>query len=415
MSPTPVQIVVPSEIPWEAMTGQKLEELLFWLCDAQGAVDVQWRTGAGGPSADGGRDVEATFHVVGEDGEMQPAHWWIQAKGRSRTLEPMAVKEPVITAAGSADVDVIVVATNSAFSNPTRDWVTEWARGHQRPKVLLWDRHALERMVVSHPSVIARVAPQALSMTGQLAAICARFHGSTRLAASHELAQLWEHLDELELSEREIVALVCAELEHGSVIRRPWMLALRGQDRAAVCAHGLADLPSLLSRASQLGVDTQPLFNLAEHLVAVALAFLPARLVRVLVENPWQFFDGPERSAEAITTYHDAVLTLPLTRLRERFGVRCAQDCDRMSADAPHDTSLDLLATLAGGEDDRETGQIGIETLDAACAAGLMLDENVLCPWFREAPFGDVLEEIQHALSDRLVHRHNELHPKNTR
>jgi len=53
------EFVVPSEIPWAEMIGEALEELLYWLCDALGAHDLEWRAGSSsGTSIDDGRDLE---------------------------------------------------------------------------------------------------------------------------------------------------------------------------------------------------------------------------------------------------------------------------------------------------------------------------------------------------------------------
>lgn len=162
-------LVIPSEIPWPELRGEALEELVYWLCDSIGAVDLFWRSGsATGTSRDRGRDIEATFHVEEPGGGFRSEHWWIQVKGRSRTVEPQAVKESVVDAQGDAEVAVLVIATNSRFSNDTRDWVTEFQKKNPRPVIKLWDRSQLERMVVRHPSIVARIAPQALSLQGKL-------------------------------------------------------------------------------------------------------------------------------------------------------------------------------------------------------------------------------------------------------
>jgi hypothetical protein len=54
---------------------------------------------------------------------MEPQRWWVEAKGRNKTVEPSAVKDAVVNADSRNDIDVIVLATNSHFSNPTRDWL----------------------------------------------------------------------------------------------------------------------------------------------------------------------------------------------------------------------------------------------------------------------------------------------------
>jgi hypothetical protein len=70
--------VLPASIPFDAMKGRDLEECVYWLLDAMGAKDLEWRTGGkGGGAADGGRDLEANFYTPGVDGEVEAKKWWI--------------------------------------------------------------------------------------------------------------------------------------------------------------------------------------------------------------------------------------------------------------------------------------------------------------------------------------------------
>lgn len=106
--------------------------------DAMGAKDLEWRLGGtGGGAGDSGRHLEAQFYAPGADGELESQKWWIECKGRKGTVEPDEVKSAVNNALAKEGLDYPVVATNTQFSNPTRDWVKEWQRKHPRPKVKL--------------------------------------------------------------------------------------------------------------------------------------------------------------------------------------------------------------------------------------------------------------------------------------
>jgi len=121
------ELIIPSKIPWDRIQGKDLEELLYWLLDEMGAKDLEWRIGgASGGAADQGRDLEAFFYMSSPDGEMVRQKWWVQAKGRSKTVEAKAIKETITTASGIPNVDVILIVTNKQFSNPTRDWFKQW-------------------------------------------------------------------------------------------------------------------------------------------------------------------------------------------------------------------------------------------------------------------------------------------------
>ena len=159
--------ILPAAIPFAELKGKDLEECLYWLFDAMGAKDLEWRTGgSGGGAADGGRDLEAHFFTPGADNEIEPQVWWIECKGRSGTVESDEVKSAVTNAQAKDNLDYIVIATNTQFSNPTRDWVKDWQQKYPRPKIKLWDSAHLECLLSRHPEVALRLFSQALSIQG---------------------------------------------------------------------------------------------------------------------------------------------------------------------------------------------------------------------------------------------------------
>lgn len=84
-----------TRVPWRTVTGVQLEELLYGLLDAMGASSLVWRAGSatGVTASDGGRDLEAVFDRPSPDGELDRQRWWVECKGRSRTVERLAVQE----------------------------------------------------------------------------------------------------------------------------------------------------------------------------------------------------------------------------------------------------------------------------------------------------------------------------------
>lgn len=139
----------------------------------------------------------------------------VASKGRTRTVERDAVQQAVLDASADNKIATLVVATNTRFSNPTRDWIAQRGLGPDRPRVVLWDRDALERMVVKHPCVVARVAPGALLDAGMLASVVARFWDYTRLPSRTELERLWSARHSLPFEWRGIVALSAGEMANG--------------------------------------------------------------------------------------------------------------------------------------------------------------------------------------------------------
>ena len=64
------QWVLPAGIPFAELKARDLEECVYWLMEAMGARDLEWRTGgAGGGAADGGR-VSKPRSTPSPDGEM---------------------------------------------------------------------------------------------------------------------------------------------------------------------------------------------------------------------------------------------------------------------------------------------------------------------------------------------------------
>ncbi|PYV68761.1 MAG: hypothetical protein DMG97_23870 [Acidobacteria bacterium] len=130
------KFVIPTAIPFERLRARELEECVYWLLDSMGAQELVWRVGTQGRSAaDSGRDIEAHFHIASPNADLVRQKWWIECKGRKQTVEASATKETANNAQAMPEIDVLVIVTNTTFSNPTRNWVKEWQRSHPRPTV----------------------------------------------------------------------------------------------------------------------------------------------------------------------------------------------------------------------------------------------------------------------------------------
>ena len=94
------ELIIPSKIPWDDIKGKDLEELLYWLFTSMGAKDLEWRIGGkGGGASDQGRDLECSFYTASPEGDLIHQKWWVEAKGRKSTVEPIEVKESVLNVA----------------------------------------------------------------------------------------------------------------------------------------------------------------------------------------------------------------------------------------------------------------------------------------------------------------------------
>jgi hypothetical protein len=171
-----------------------------------------------------------------------------------------------------------------------------------------------------------------------------------------------------------------------------------------LCAFGLANLPPLIIRAVQIGTGEGPVFRLGEHLLSVALARLPARAVAMLATDPRSVLEEPAAPTEEGARTIRTQIYEPLQHdVRRRLGCACSgMGCMRMlpSCDEPNDGWLEPLLGIV--KDAPSNRGIDMEITGEPCAAGLPLGKDDQCPWFRDVPFEDVVDELQSALRARL-------------
>jgi hypothetical protein len=411
---TKPRLVLPSEIPWGELRGEALEEMVYWLCDAIGAVDLVWRAGSiSGTSRDRGRDVEATFHVEEPGGDFRPERWWLQAKGRSKTLEPSAVKEVANDAQGASDLDVLVIATNSRFSNDTRDWVSEFQALHPRPVIKLWDRSQLERMAIAHPAVVARIAPQALSPQGRLEAASTAFWNRGQWPETNELDAFWAQRSELEFSPDALLACVVGEGSNGRLATHPWGGELDLDSLALVLVSGLANSGALLLRFQAMGRETGGLADGLAHLLACSLVRFSDKTVLNFILDPWSYTHGPEDGSRE--QLRKLLIEPVMQRLLNYFGAACVEDCVRVVADFEEREEGDLQnrwlsmlpARFAESIEEKDQRLLMIEDQDKPCNAGLTLSAERGCPFVAgaEHPWEKLIPELQTVVRNRVADR----------
>lgn len=384
-------------IPWNSLRGTALEELLYGLLDEMGAKELTWRTGGtGGGAADGGRDIEATFFQATPDGEVDSQKWWIEAKGRSGTVEPDAVKSAVINACDNISLDLIVVATNSQFSNPTRDWVQDWIAGHPRPKVRLWDRRDLLRLIRKHPVVAARVIPQVLSSEERLRMLREQLYRFGKPPSHKDLDYYWERR-ELIVEPGHLATLVYGELLYGDLAVHPWGAAVSESNCLSVLIEATACLPFAIIRSQ--AVSNEKLNAASAYLIECALQWADPAYASAVMGNPLMFTELPDSMKNDARPYIDAVVRPIWNRCKLELLDACSQDCARVSS-----TSNDpmILRPSEAGERfwrrfDANNQQRAAElafrifNVNMPCSVGLQLGER-LCPLEEDPEF--TLEEI---------------------
>ena len=402
------QLVLPSQIPWRDLRGKELEEALFWLADAMGAKNLEWRLGGeGGGAADQGRDLEAYFYTPQPDGEIAPQKWWIQAKGRSRTVEPKAVKETVLDVGGRNDVDVLLIATNSTFSNPTRDWVKNWQHSNPRPVVRLWDRNDLERQLCQHPEVVVRLFAEALSAQGKLEVVRTRFWNYSFYSDEPTLRELWKGRSQIQWDEQMYLAALVSEIANGEITRRPWGVFIPTDLTLNVLGGGLLNLIPFCLRADRAGVDQRPYIRGIAYLVLVAIHRFSAGEVHHLLQSVW------DRSSKQIlpAEHRDIAISPVLDQLTVELLDVCGSDCVRVSP--PGRLTWEqiehywerLRLPSTEGEDEKPEMDLIIEKLDEPCNVGFHVDANRPCPINYPSTEGGKYERLLEVLERIVRHR----------
>lgn len=132
------------------------EELCFDLLDAEGFNDLCWR----GPSADGGRDIEAKWHTPDPAGGSYTTKWFIECKWYTDSV-PYSEIEPKLLAADAAKVDYLLLMTSSMVRNTALDSVANWISKRGEPfRFRYWTGRDLLHRMVKHDHILMKHFPK---------------------------------------------------------------------------------------------------------------------------------------------------------------------------------------------------------------------------------------------------------------
>jgi Restriction endonuclease len=377
--------------------------------DSMGAKDLEWRTGgSGGGAADGGRDLEAVFYTPTADAEIEAQKWWIECKGRTATVEPDEVKSAVTNASAIEGLDYVVIATNTQFSNPTRDWVKAWQAKNPRPKIKLWDRAQLERYLSRHPEVVLRLFSEALSVEGRLKAMASRFWNKLEFVTPKMLADIWKARNELEFQSGELFALVANEFGSGNITRRPWGAILNPPLLLIVLSDNMFNVPYLMTRCSKAGVGYGVICRTFAYLILAAIEVSSAEPLTDLIL--YCLNRGEDLFPEDI---QETLLMPIMNQLLSEIQDVCSSDCRRISfsdrntlvAGKDEVDEYWLRLEAAGVEETGERKLLRIEQFDEPCVVGFPADKDNHCPLFETEPTlantGDLLAIIKRVANFR--------------
>jgi hypothetical protein len=308
-----------------------------------------------------------------------------------------------------AELDYIAIATNTQFSNPTRDWVKEWRAGHPRPKVKLWDRSQLERYLTRHPEVVLRLFSEALSIQGRFQAMESRFWNKFEYVTPGALAAIWKAREELNVSAMGIFAAVVNEFANGSIIHRPWAAILESSGLVEVLHMGLINLGYVRKRAIKAGVEQTPILRAYAYFILAALDVLPAENVQRLVFDSITLGQGEDMPKSIQEFLLMPIMDVLLSEIQDV----CSSDCRRMSSldrsfltDGEDEVENYWLRLEAPGLDEpKEKRILRIESFKEPCVVGFPVNEKTHCPLFLQEPtvknVGELLAIIKSVVTFR--------------
>jgi len=375
-------LILPSEIPWNDIKGSDLEELLYWLFDSMGAKDLEWRIGGkGAGAADQGRDLELSFFTPSPDGTLIKQIWWVEVKGRSGTVESNEVHQAVLNAAGKINIEVLVIATNTNFSNPTRDWVKEWQQDHPRPIIKLWEKTELENLCSKNPLAVIRLHAKALSPQGKVEVASSKLWDYASFTDEPTLKSIWEKQESINIDERGLFALVASEFANGDIGERSWALIVSDEILIASLCNGLINFLYLAFKANEIGVRQEPIIRAISYLIMVAIQRVESSSVSSILSSVWEAVEDREYPEKVREFILEPVLGTLLTELKDV----CTRDCRRVMTDPEllQDSEIKRYWDRLKNKKDAKTQREGILTIESykePCVVGFAVGKDASCP-----------------------------------
>ena len=404
-------LIIPSEIPWKNIKGKDLEELLYWLFNSMGAKELEWRIGGKGQGAsDCGRDLELAFFQSSPDGSLTKQKWWVEAKGRKETVEPAEVKGAIFNAAGKSNIDVLVIATNTNFSNPTRDWVKEWQAENPRPVIKLWEQTELERLCCENPLVVVRLYSKALSNQGRLDVAKTKFWDYVCFTDESTLKKLWEVKSELDITSQALFALISSEVASGDISMRSWGTYIDKNILVESLANGLINFMYLIFRVNETGIRQRTIIKSLTYLMLIAINRIGSESVSNILKGVWDTVDGKE--------YPEQIRKIILQPVIETLNAElldvCSSNCSRIITSPTELSEKEIeeywnILTLKDLEEkeDKAEHALVIECNENPCVAGFFVNKDVGCPLFNMEKPAENLSSFLEIVSKVMTFRSN--------
>ncbi|BCF86660.1 hypothetical protein RQCS_62050 (plasmid) [Rhodococcus qingshengii] len=377
---------------WDSIVGAQLEELLYGLLEALGAKELVWRAGSnhGVTASDGGRDLEAVFIQSTPDGEEDRTRWWLESKGRGQTVPKDEVISSINNLTDRNDLDVFVFCTNSRFSNPTRDWVENWQKLNPRPRIRLWDRDRLDLLVRKHPTVLARVLPEALDDGERLKLLLDRFLGLGETPTDLDMAYFWERpsivTDSPDVAY--LVAMFAYAETADSLVERPWGSFLADSDEVVITTIMVAlfELPIRGFVELARPLHQEHLIITCAYLILSVMPYCSAENLHGAMSMPGTYIAADDhflKDPAKAASWTEAVVKPILGRIQDELTDVCTDDCVRVMTDArafPPPMLGERYWRRFGIGDVKKNPIFTFQEPDKPCVVGLPLDRNHGCP-----------------------------------
>ena len=315
---------------WDDITPEKFEELTYFLLDDLGFKNIEWRKGGIGiSSTDGGRDLQAKYTNFGPGDMLSIENWWIEVKSRRKTLSPDTIQKIITNAVGYSGLDVLLIVTNNTVSNKTIDWVHEFQKNFPVPRVLIWQRHDIEKLLWKHPSVAARYFSESLSLQDQLKGVSDSFWNATSFPAIDQVERFWIGRENLAWDEQSVLAIVASEsILEGFVVRK-WGRILSKDLLLRALILGLVNFPSSFTKFHRSGNRQEPLINALVYLLESILIYENnLEFLTKAILNPHQFVSD---SYEPTEEFFKLVIKPLLEEMFFELAENCSIDCQKVS------------------------------------------------------------------------------------
>jgi len=284
-------LILRDKLDWRDITPEDFEKLVFFLLDAIGAKNIIWRKGGEGiSSSDQGRDLECTFHIMGDKGKIEEEYWWVEIKYRKKTLEKTTVQKGVTNSKGAPPhIKKFLIITNTQVSNATIEWVKEFDKKYPNLKTIIWQFFDLEQLILKHPRILLRFFPTSLTIKGKAQVIKSQFMHNLTFPSIEEISDLWDNYEKIDFDSFLLLPVITSEVNFGDISKRPWLLRCDREQLIEIFITSLCNLPPFIYRGMQYSREQEIFIKGVAYIIESAIFILGSDFTSKILKNPFEF------------------------------------------------------------------------------------------------------------------------------